>query len=92
MELIGGENMPAEQKEELYKKMMDTIQTRVMARVDGLLADEEAADVRVLLESDDREGFEQFMVEKNIDIKQLYSEEALFYKLELTQLANGQEA
>lgn len=92
LELVGGENMSLEQKDELYKKMMETIQTRVMTRVDDLLTDEEAADVRVLLENDDREGFEQFMVEKNIDIKQLYSEEALFYKLELSQLANGQEA
>jgi hypothetical protein len=92
LELVGGENMTAEEKDTLYKKMMETIQTRVLARVDDSLSDEEAEDVRVLLDRGDRQGFEQFMAEKNIDIKLLYAEETLLYKLELVQLANGQEA
>jgi succinate dehydrogenase flavin-adding protein (antitoxin of CptAB toxin-antitoxin module) len=89
LELIGGENMSPEEKDEIYKKMMETIQTRVMARVDDLLSDEDAEDVKQFLETDDKEGFEQFMTERNIDIKLLYSEETLFYKLELVQLMSG---
>ena len=92
LELIGGENMPPEQKDELYKTMMATIQTRVMARVDDLLSEEDAQDIKIFLEDDDKAGFEQFMTEKNIDIKLLYSEESLLYKLELVELANGQGA
>ncbi|MEI6144435.1 MAG: hypothetical protein WCP91_02460 [Candidatus Berkelbacteria bacterium] len=92
LELIGGENMSPEQKDELYKTMMATIQTRVMARVDDLLSDEDARGVKGFLDADDKAGFEQFMTDKNIDIKLLYSQESLLYKLELVELANGQGA
>lgn len=86
MELIGAHDMEEERKEELLKTMMETIQTRVVARVDDLFSDEEAARIKIFLETDDYDRFSEFMGERNVDIKKLYAEEALLYKLELTRL------
>jgi len=92
LDLIGASGMSDEQKDRVYKKMMETIETRVMARVDDLLSDLEATEIKLFIETNDRERFESYLLEKNIDIAKIYAEESLFYKVELVELIKGQEA
>jgi len=92
LELIGAEGMEPEKKEQLYKTMLDTIQTRVMSRIDDLLTDDEANQIKGFMEDGDYETFSEFMGERNIDIKKIYAEETLLYKIELTDLINGRAA
>lgn len=92
LELIGAEGMEPEKKEELYETMLDTIQTRVMTRIDDFLTDDEANRIKGMMEDNNYEAFSEFMGERNIDIKKIYAEETLLYKIELTDLINGRAA
>ena len=91
LELLGVGEIDPTKKDELYKKMVETIQTRILARVDDLLYDADAAQIKFYLETNSQEKFDLLMQERNIDIEKLYIEEALLYKLELTELINSRE-
>lgn len=86
LSLIGGENLPQEKKEELYQKMAQTIENRVIARIDDSLNEEEKAQWLQIIDSNDKVKMEQFLREKNIDVAKMMVEEALIYKTEITSL------
>lgn len=87
--LMGAKNMSEEEKEELYKKMIETIQLRVLSRIDDQLSDQEAEEVKEIVKSNDKEKFFDYLRSKNIDVGKLYAEEALIYKIEMIELINS---
>lgn len=87
--LMGAKNMPSAEKEDLYKKMIETIQLRVLARIDDQLSDQEAEEIGTIVKSDDKAKFFEYLKNKDIDIEKLYAEEALIYKIEMIELINS---
>lgn len=87
LELLGyDESLPEEKRDELYTKIVDTIQNRLLLSILDRLSDE---DMKEFLElGDDGEGFRRFFEEKNIDVTQLLMKEALIFKTELVELKN----
>lgn len=88
IKLLGVENMAPEAQADIYKKAADTIQMRVFARIDALLSDEEAEDLKKIADSNDKEKFDAFMNEKGFDLEQISLEEALVYKAEMAVLVD----
>jgi len=91
LDLLGAQNMPDEQKKEIYRVMIETIESRVIARIDDELSDEDAAKLKEILDKKDKEGFNAFMIEKGIDVTQIYTQETLAYKVELIDLMKSEE-
>ena len=87
--LMGAKNMPPEEKEKLYSQMIETIQLRVLARVDDQLSDQEAEEIVKIVKSEDKAKFFEFLKGKDINIEKLYAEEALIYKIEMIELVNS---
>jgi len=87
---MGATNMSPEEKEELYKKMIETIENRVIARIDDQLSDEEAAEIKVIIDEGDQAKFKEYLKEKDIDSDKIYAEETLIYKIEMVELMNDQ--
>jgi len=88
IDLIGGKNFTEEQREELYKKMLDTIMNRVIVKVSEKLPDDDFAELEKMLEEGDKDKINKFFEDKNIDIKQMFVEEALVYKVEMVTLTS----
>lgn len=87
LELMGAKNMPEEEKKNLYTKILETIQNRVIARVADSLTDE---DMKKWAEiKGDKEKATQFLADKGIDLGKLYLQEALIYKTELVNLSQA---
>lgn len=91
LDLLGAQNMPDEQKKEIYRVMIETIESRVIARIDDELSDDDAAKLKEILDKKDKEGFDAFMIEKGIDVTQIYTQETLAYKVELIDLMKSEE-
>ena len=88
LELMGAQNMPEEKKKELYTKIIDTIQNRVITRIADELSEPDLQQWKKLAEEGNKDKMEEFLKSKNIDLKQLMFQEALFYKSELATLSN----
>ncbi len=86
LELMGVTNLPEEKRRELYSKMLDTIQNRVIARVADKLSDQDLEEWKQVTESGDKAKMEEFLKSRNIDIAQLMFQEALLYKTEMAEL------
>ena len=87
LELMGAKDMPEEKKQELYQKMADTVQNRVIARIDDKLSDTEKQGWMGLVDQNDKAKMAEFLRLKNIDINKLLVEEALIYKTEIMSLS-----
>lgn len=91
LELMGAKNMPEEQKQNIYKSMIETIETRVIAKIDGELSDEDAKELKTIVDGGSKEKFDQYMAEKNINVDQIYAQESIIYKMEMVQLMQDKE-
>lgn len=91
LELMGAKDMPEEQKESIYQKMLETIELRVIARVEDGLSDEEISQARILIENNEKEKFLELLKNKEINTDKLFAEEALIYKIEMIDLINKTE-
>lgn len=87
LELLGGENLPEEDKQKLYDKMLETTRFRVIATIHDSLSDEDREKWRQLFDTADQAQIDQFLRERNIDIAKLMAEEALKYKFEMVTYA-----
>lgn len=85
-ELIGGENLSEEKKKELYLKIGETIENRVIARIDDRLNEQEREEWLKLIDEGDKAKMEEFLRSKNIDVAKMMVEEALIYKMEIVSL------
>ncbi len=87
LELMGAKDMADPERERLYKTMLETIQNRVIARLADKLPDEDLAAWEAIVESGDSTEHHAFLAEKQIDLDALFRQEALFYKIEMVELA-----
>lgn len=87
LELMGAQDLPDEKKQELYQKMLDTIQNRVIADIADQLKDEEMDAFKQIVDTGDRQKMSDFLKEKDIDLAKLMLQEALVYKTEMANLA-----
>ena len=88
LDLIGAGDLPDDQKEELYKKMLETILNRVIYKLDSQLSDEDVEKLKEVTEKKDRESFFQLFKDKGIDINTMFQEEAALYKVEMIALTS----
>jgi hypothetical protein len=87
LELLGMQNLPENEKEELRKTMYETVQNRIAARVLDGLDKEEAKHWQQLLMDNKLKEMNDFLLLKGIDIDQIAAEETLFYKTQLAAQA-----
>ncbi len=86
LEIIGGKNLPPEKKQELYTKMAQTVQDRVVARIDDQLDDQSRQEFIKLIDEGDKVKVEEYLRSKNIDVAKLLVSEAIVYKMEIMNL------
>ena len=93
LDLLGVKNISEEEKQKIYKKMIDTIQLRVIAKIDDKLeTDERREEFKKLIDEANNEKIEAFLSSIGIDIKKLLMEETLIYKTEIVSLAKAEDA
>lgn len=86
LELMGAKEMPPEKKQELYTKMAQTVQNRVIARIDDQLSEEERQEWIKLIDINDKTKMEEFLKSKDINVAKWLVEEAIIYKTEMMAL------
>jgi len=86
LELMGAKDMPEEKKQELYRKMAETVQDRVIARIDDKLSEQEREEWLKLIDENDKNKMEEFLKSKDIDVAKMLVEEAIIYKTEMMSL------
>lgn len=87
LELMGAKDLPEEKRQELYQKMLDTIQNRVIARIADQLPDADMDQFKQIADTGDQQKMSDFLKEKDIDLAKLMLQEALIYKTEMVNLA-----
>jgi len=87
LELLGAKDMPEEQKRNLYTKMLETIQNRVILKITKDLSEEYLSNWESVFKSKDMNKINEFLKSKNIDFDDLMMKEALAYKIEVIELA-----
>jgi hypothetical protein len=92
LELIGGADLPPQKKQELYAKMAETVQNRVIARIYDQLSEEEGQELDKLIDSGDKNQVDEFLKNKNLDITSLLTQEAIIYKAEMVNLFKANRA
>lgn len=85
--LLGANNMPEEQKRNLYTKMMDTVMNRAMIRVHDALSEKDREEWKKLLDEGDKPKMDKFLHDHGVDLPKILVEEALILKTELVDLA-----
>lgn len=89
LELMGVKDMAQDQKDAIYKKMAETIERRVVAKIEDKLSDEDMVKVEAAIGNNDQNAFMQVFIDKGISIEKIYAEETLLYKFEMVQLMNN---
>jgi len=89
LELMGAKDMSEERKKELYTKMLETIQNRVIVKIINQLSDEDAEAFKKLVDSGNKTEMENFLNSREIDLAQLMLAEAMIYKTEMVSLKNA---
>lgn len=87
--LLGLENAPEQTKKEILANMTATINNRVLARVLDQLDDNELKEYEDLLDRQEDQKIIDYLKSKNVDLMKLVAEEAMIYKLEILNLAQG---
>jgi len=86
LDLLGAKNMSDDEKLALYEKMTQTLQDRVLLRVDDALNDEDQKIFSQLVTEGDQAKINEFLLSRNIEVPKLLVEEALIYKVEIMSL------
>lgn len=79
-------NVPDEKKAEFYETMNQTVQNRVISRIDEKLDDNDREEWLKLVDEGDQSKMHSFLQQKNIDPAKLVVEEAIIYKMEIVSL------
>ena len=85
-DLLRIKTMPTEEKEELYTKMFEIAQNRVVSGVFDRLQQDDAKNWEEICDREDAAESNRFLKEKGIDLDQMYAQETMLLKIELTQL------
>lgn len=87
-DLLHIKTMPEDEKEELYNKMFEIVQNRVVSRVFDRLQQDDAKNWEEICDREDVAESNRFLSEKGIDLDQMYAQETMLLKLELSQLTS----
>ena len=87
LELMGAKNMPEEKKQELYQKMMETIQNRMIGKAFDLLEEKDKAEFKRLAEEQKKSELEEFLKARGINLSKMMLQESLLYKTEMAELS-----
>lgn len=87
--LLNVKNISQDEKQELLKKMLNTIQIRVIARIDDMLNNQDKQNQFKQVLSLSNKEINDFFKKENIDIKALLMQETFIYKTELVSLAKN---
>lgn len=87
LELLGAKNMKPEQKRDLYTKMTEKVQERVMVKIHDALSAEDRKEWLKILDSKDQKKADKFLFDRGLEIPKMLIEEALIMKTELAELA-----
>lgn len=85
IELLGLTRLSPEKQEEFRKQVVDTIQNRVMARVDEIIKAKGKAEEFARIENE--EEIEKFLKDNGIDTEKLFLEESIYYKSQMVVAA-----
>jgi hypothetical protein len=83
LEISGGANLPQEEKEKLYDKIMATIRFRTLARIDEYLLPEQRKEWKELIDKEDFKAVDEFIASKGIKPDEIMVDEAIKYKIEI---------
>lgn len=86
LELMGAQNMPDEQKRNLYTKMLETIQNRVINRIINDLPEQDRGQWQQIAEAGDQAKMNEFLTSRTIDLGKLMLQETMLYKAEMVEL------
>lgn len=86
LDLIGGQNLPQEKKQELYLEIAQTIHNRAIGRIYNNLSESEGRELDQLLETDDATKVQDYLREKGLDLPSVLTQEAMAYKVEIYEL------
>lgn len=84
-QLAGLQNLPEKEKEAIMAKLIQSVQNRVIVRIDDLISDPDRATFHSLLEKGNDQAVNKFLEEKGINVAQLVAEESLLQKNQLLQ-------
>ena len=85
-ELLGVSKVNDDKKDALIAQMTNIVDARVINRVAELLDEKEADQFQKIAESGDAQKLVDFLVEQEIDLPQIVSEEATKFRVEFVQL------
>ncbi len=88
LKLMGAENLPQEKKQEIYQKMIQTVQNRTIAKVLDQLSEQDAEEWKKILDTGDKAKAEEFLKARQIDVAKIMLEESIIYKTEMAGLAH----
>jgi len=74
-------------KKKLIKKMLETIENRVIARIDLALKKEEVDEWKELVDEKKDDEAKKYLEERGIDLEKIYLEEAAIYKMQMSNLS-----
>ena len=86
LELLNAQCITEDKKADFYEKMTQTIQNRIIIRIDNRLNDSEREQWLELIDRNDHQMMETFLKSKKIDVAALIVEEAIIYKMQLMSL------
>lgn len=89
LELMGYQNLTPEEKQEHYTRMLETIQNRVICRVDDLISPEDQEEWMNTVKSKTDQEKMDYLKSKNIHVDKIMAEESLLYKAEIVRAARN---
>lgn len=90
--LLKLEKAPEATKQKIAEDMVMTIQSRVVARLMDALSEEESKQFDALIAENDEAKISQFLLSKNIDVKNIAAQEMLYYKSEMVSAVLNKQA
>lgn len=87
LELMGAKDMAEDKKQNLYSKILETVQNRAIARISDQLSEQDFVQWQQVAESKDQQKMQDFLKSHDIDLSKIMLQEALVYKIELTELS-----
>ena len=89
LKILGAENLPEEEKKELYQTLLGTLENRALIRIDDTLDSNDIEDWKKAIDTGDVAQMQTFLASKGIDFPKLLLSEALLLKTELAEMAQA---
>lgn len=86
IELMGSTDMPEDQKNQEYEKMLATIKSRVLGQLVKQMTEDQFNRFQKALQEKNENEVNTIIEETKIDVPKLYAEEAILYKLQMVSL------